>query len=427
MKIQLLMTGNELMSGDIVDSNSAMIAEKLKNIGLTIKRKVTVADDIDDLINEISHISQQANLLIINGGLGPTTDDLTAQALAKAANVPLVEHKEALEHLSAWCNKKGYELTGSNLKQAILPQGCSLIANSVGSAVGFRLTLNNCDIMCTPGVPSELSVMLTDVMLPIIQQQIPKEKQAHTSRLQIFGYGESGLQNLLNEHFHNWPKALELGFRASMPFVELKITSYTTEAKTLKALWISKIKTLLGEHIVHEISDKPLTMANCLLALLHKKNKTLTTAESCTGGLIASLLTQEAGASASFHAGFVTYANEIKQRILNVPSNILEQFGAVSEEVVTAMAEGALQKSSADLVIAVSGIAGPDGGSNEKPVGTVWIAWGEKGDINTVCLNIKTSRWYFQLMVANICLDLIRRKLINTQQTPRYFIERKAN
>lgn len=426
MKIQLLMTGNELMSGDIVDSNSVMIAEKLKNIGLTVKRKVTVADDINDLINEISHVSEQADLLIINGGLGPTTDDLTAEALAKAAKLPLEEHKEALAHLTTWCNQKGYELSGSNLKQAILPKGCSIIANSVGSAVGFRLTLNNCDIMCTPGVPSELSIMLTDVMLPIIQQKIPKEKQAHTSRLQVFGYGESSLQNALVENFPDWPKSLEVGYRASMPFVELKITSYTTTDNDLKTSWINKIKTLLGDHIVHEIIDKPLTMAKCLLTILQKHNKTLTTAESCTGGLISSLLTKEAGASLSFHAGFVTYANEIKQRILDVPSNLIEQYGAVSQEVVIAMAQGALQKSSADLVISVSGIAGPDGGSEEKPVGTVWIAWGNKNKIDSVCLNIKTNRWYFQLMVANICLDLIRRQLIESTQIPCYFIERKA-
>lgn len=426
MNIQLLMTGNELMSGDIIDSNSVMIADKLKNIGLTVKRKVTVADDLPDLVNEITHITQYADVLIINGGLGPTTDDLTAEALAKAANLPLSQHAEALEHLSYWCEKRGYALTGSNLKQAMLPQHCQVLANTVGSAVGFSLSLNECLIMCTPGVPSELAVMLDNVIIPHIKQNLPKNALVHTSRLQVFGYGESALQNMFSENFPDWPQKLDIGYRASLPFVELKITSQTAADKKLKQQWLSKIENVLGEHIVHVITEKSLSMAKCLLNELQQNNKTITTAESCTGGLIASLITKEAGASAHFHAGFVTYDNNIKQHVLGVDEATLIKHGAVSQAVVKEMAFGALQRSSSDIVIAVTGIAGPEGGTTDKPVGTVWIAWGTEKQLQTTCLQIKTNRENFQIMVANIALDLVRRQLRNNTSTPRYLIDRKA-
>lgn len=425
MKVQLLLTGNELMSGDIIDSNSAMMAQQLKEIGVEVKRKVTVSDDIDLLIAEITQISQQADVLIINGGLGPTTDDMTAEALAKAAEVPLCEHPSALAHITNWCEKKGAPLNGPNRKQSILPKGSNVVANSVGSAVGFKLTINDCDIYCTPGVPSELKVMLTNEVIPALTTQLPENLACHTSRFQVFGYGESGLQKLLAETFPDWPQTLEIGYRASMPLLELKITSRTVADMALKTHWVAKIKACLGEHIVSTTSNHPESLAATLINLLKSNNKTITTAESCTGGLISSLLTKEAGASNVFNAGFVTYSNDIKSTVLNVTKSTLDNHGAVSKETVIAMANGALNKSDSDYVIAVSGIAGPDGGTTEKPVGSFWIAWGSKSKIYTKYLQIKSSRWHFQLSVATIGLDLIRREIINTDEVPRYFIERK--
>ncbi|MGJ8692164.1 MAG: CinA family nicotinamide mononucleotide deamidase-related protein [Thalassotalea sp.] len=426
MKIQLLMTGNELMSGDIIDSNSAMIAQMFKDIGVEIKRKVTVSDDFDLLVNEIDIISQQADILIINGGLGPTTDDLTAQALAKVAKVGLTQHQQALEHIKAWCEKLGAVLNEPNLKQTILPDNCDIIANSVGSAVGIQLTVNNCLIMCTPGVPRELKVMLADEIIPYAANLLPKNIHVHTTRYQVFGYGESGLQKLIAEQLSDWPQALEIGFRASTPLLELKVTSRTAQDLVLKSDWLTKLKNCLGQHIIEEISDKPKTLAAILLTLLKQQDKTLTVAESCTGGLISSLITKEAGASAVFHAGFVTYSNDIKSSMLNVAPNTLIQNGAVSENVVIEMAKGALAKSQSELVIAVTGIAGPEGGTEGKPVGTVWIAWGDNEKIDTIRLQIKSNRWYFQQSVAAISLDLIRRKVLAINEIPRYFIERKA-
>lgn len=423
--VQLLLTGNELMTGDIVDSNSAMIAQQLKELGLEVSRKVTVADDIEILINEINQLAQHADILIINGGLGPTIDDLTAEALAKATRVELVEHPEALEHLKLWCKKRGAKLNAPNLKQTILPKSCDIIPNRYGSAVGFTVNHVNCDIYCTPGVPSELKIMVDEQILPLIAKSLPDELVSDVTRFQVFGLGESTLQNLINDKLPNWPQNIEIGFRAGMPLLEVKLTTTTQEAYKEKQFWESKLLDILGDHVLAKIENKPLSMANHVLSKLVEKNLKITAAESCTGGLISSMITQEAGASTSFNAGYVTYSNDIKTKLLGVPEALLNKYGAVSQEVVTAMAQGALQSSTADLAIAVSGIAGPGGGSDEKPVGTVWLAWGTKENMKSICLLMPLPRHYFQKYVATIGLDLIRRELINSQEIPCYIIERQ--
>ncbi|MFT7430464.1 MAG: nicotinamide-nucleotide amidase, partial [Colwellia sp.] len=419
--VHLLLTGNELMTGDIVDSNSAMIAQQCKAIGIKISRKVTLADDLDLLAKEIEHLTKDADVLIINGGLGPTTDDLTAQALALATQRSLKQHPIALAHLKSWCEQRNAHLGKANLKQALLPENCNIIANRIGSAVGFSLTLNNCQIFCTPGVPRELNIMLDEEIIPELASQSNFTAEMDITRLQLFGIGESTLQSMLLKNFPDWPKEVEVGFRASSPLIELKLTVEKNEYLSIKVDLIQKIKTLLNDHIIEEIKDKPYSLAELVLQLCQQKNLKITTAESCTGGLIASEITKVSGSSSSFEAGFVTYSNNMKSKLLHVDENILEQYGAVSEQTVIAMAEGALSIAGADLVIAVSGIAGPTGGSKEKPVGSVWIAWGNKDKIHTKYFCIKANRENFQRMVAARSLDLIRRLLIESSQTPLYF------
>ncbi|GAA6205267.1 CinA family nicotinamide mononucleotide deamidase-related protein [Thalassotalea sp. SU-HH00458] len=409
------------MVGDIIDSNSAMIAQYLLPLGASIERKVTVADDIELLIHEIQTISKQADVLIINGGLGPTIDDLTAQALAKSCQLPLTEHPSAVNHLQDWASRRGIPLDKTNLKQAMLPQSVNIIENRTGSAVGFHLNFQQCDIYCTPGVPSELAIMLQEEVIPLIQPKLSQHQHYQVLRLHVFGLGESTLQALLVEKFPAWPKEVDIGFRASSPFLELKLTIHQKQHIESLTTCRDKLYHLLGDHILSQLNDKTPTMAEYVLHLLQQKNQSICTAESCTGGLISSLLTNIAGSSKSFEAGYVTYSNKAKQQMLDVSNETLQQYGAVSEQVVIEMAQGALAKSDATYAIAVSGIAGPDGGSKEKPVGSVWIAWGSDKKIKTVYLCIKGTRRYFQTAVANRALDLIRRELIASTQQPYYF------
>jgi nicotinamide-nucleotide amidase len=423
MKIELLLTGDELMAGHIVDSNSAMIADKLSEHHYSIYRKITVGDNLNLLKEEIEQRSKNADVLIINGGLGPTTDDLTAQALAEVTGSPLIENTIALTHLENWCERLSFSLTAENRKQAILPEAVSIIPNPIGSAVGFAIDYQQCLIICTPGVPRELEIMLEQSIIASISERFPTSNKSSTLRLQTFGLGESSLQGIINQSFSDWPKAIDIGFRAAYPLLELKLTIQREGDIPLRSQWLERLKKEIGQYIVGE---NDISLPELVVNLLQKNRYQLTTAESCTGGLIASQITSVAGASTVFEAGFVTYSNTIKNQVLSVDQSILNEHGAVSEPVVLAMANNALAISQADYAIAVSGIAGPDGGTAEKPVGTVWIAWGENGSLKTKKLQLSVPRQWFQKMVAAMSLDLIRREILGITEIPYYFRDRSA-
>lgn len=430
LKIQFLLTGTELMVGDIVDTNSVMLAQSLKDHGAEVTRKVTLGDDFNSLVTEIEHISRQADVLLVNGGLGPTADDLTAEALAKVIGQPLEENTEALVHLEAWCERRGFNLAGANRKQIVLPKGVTIVPNPIGSAVGFSVVHNDCQIICTPGVPIELKQMWQQEILPQLLPRLPKVDKVKTVKIHTFGMGESAIQNLFDRNLADWPEEIEIGYRAASPLVDLKLTTRSEQAERLLPVWLPKIELLLGAHALKittvngntaEALEQPFTVAQGLVNLLTQKNQTVTTAESCTGGLIASNVTRIPGSSAVFEAGYVTYSNRIKSELLNVKKETLEAHGAVSEEVVLEMAKGALKASGADWAVSVSGIAGPSGGSEEKPVGTVWICWGNKEQLKTKCLVYPTNRLNFQRFIANVGLDLIRREILEINEAPSYF------
>ena len=420
--VQLLLTGDEIMSGDTVDSNSALIARRLAELGLAVYRKVTVGDDVELLQRELSSMAASSDLLIVNGGLGPTIDDLTAQVLAAAADVAIEEHPGAIAHLQSWCKNRNAALNAANLKQAMLPAGATIIDNPVGSAVGFELTLGRCRVICTPGVPSELIAMMNPIM-ESLAVELGSPQGREIIRLQTFGIGESSAQQMISDAGVEWPPEVELGFRAGAPQMEVKLTIADSAARAAQQRCKTLLETLLGDHIVGEGDT---LLAERVLQLLRDRGKTLTTAESCTGGLIASMLTRISGSSDGFHGGFVTYENSIKHSVLGVSKESLDKEGAVSESVVKQMAEGAMDRTGADYAIAVSGIAGPNGGSEEKPVGTVWLAWGSRETIHTRCLCWPVERTLFQTMIAAAGLDMIRRTLLGVDSEPRYFSQRSA-
>lgn len=422
LRVQLLLTGNEIMSGDTVDSNSALIARRLSELALGVYRKVTVGDDVPLLSDELAEMALASDVIIVNGGLGPTVDDLTAQIVADVAGVPIEEHPEAVAHLESWCGKRNLILNAANHKQAMLPAGAIIIDNPIGSAVGFEVQIGQCRVMCTPGVPSELIAMM-DLIVADLGQKLKRPAQRNIIRLQTFGLGESTAQQMISDQLKDWPEEVDLGFRAGAPQMEIKLTIDDAESIDAQKRCKTNLEGLFGDHIIGEGDT---LLAERVLQLLREQAKTVTTAESCTGGLIASMLTRISGASRGFHGGFVTYENEIKHRLLGVEKDSLKQHGAVSEAVVTQMANGAMERTGADYAIAVSGIAGPDGGTEEKPVGTVWLAWGARGNIRTRCLCWPVERTLFQTMVAAAGLDMIRRTLLDIEDEPRYFAQRRA-
>lgn len=423
-KVALLLTGNELMSGDTVDSNSSRIAIVLGERQIAISKKITVGDDQELLRESLRALCQDAGVVIINGGLGPTEDDLTADVVADVLGERLTDHPKAIKHLEEWCEKRGLELNASNLKQALLPESADIVDNPIGSAVGFAVEIGESLVITTPGVPVELTAML-----PEIGQRVAQRVGSGTTyirRLQTFGIGESTIQELVNERNQDWPEGVVLGFRSGLPQLELKLQVDDEALLEKRDQAEQLLLELIGDHVIGEDSDQ---LAMALQRVLVEKRMTLTTAESCTGGLIASLITKEAGSSQVFGAGFVTYANTAKQQVLHVSEDTINSHGAVSEGVVRAMLLGALTKANADIGIAVSGVAGPGGGSEDKPVGTVWLAWGTKDNNDAIRLQIPGSRERFQILVAAIGLDLMRRQLLELPPIPHYikrFVYRSA-
>ncbi len=422
LKVQLLLTGNEIMSGDTVDSNSALIARRLAELAITVHRKVTVGDDIELLQAELAAMADDADLLIVNGGLGPTIDDLTAEVLARVTGVDTEEHPRALAHLQDWCGRRRLTLNAANRKQAMLPAGADIIDNPIGSAVGFEMMVGKCRVICTPGVPGELAAML-DIIIADLARRTERPLERSILRLQTFGLGESTAQQMISDGIGDWPGEVELGFRAGAPQMEIKLSINSAGAMAARQRCREQLEQLFGDHI---IGEGDMTLAARVLDLLRERGATLTTAESCTGGLIASMLTRIPGSSDSFHAGFVTYANSIKHAVLGVDEQVLAREGAVSEPVVRQMALGAMERSGADYAIAVSGIAGPDGGTPDKPVGTVWLAWGSRDELHSCCLRWPVERTLFQTMVAAAGLDMIRRVLLGLDTEPRYFSQRRV-
>ncbi len=422
MKISLLLTGNELMSGDTVDSNSAYIAQSLKDLSLVPYIKKVVGDDTPLLISSIQELAAVSDVLVINGGLGPTVDDLTALALSKAIDSPLTRNADAYAKLDEWATRRGFVMTESNLKQTELPAVCEIIDNPNGSAMGFRCVFNDCLIMCTPGVPSEFKPMVENHILPLIREHGNIEARSTITRLRLFGITESGLQDTVNEIFPDWPAEVELGFRVQLPVIEVKFATVGDELLELNQQWADKFEAHFSDYVIGRDSVR---LSQALNLALQQKGLTITTAESCTGGQIASSITSEAGSSQVFEAGFVTYSNRMKTLSLGVADDLLAQYGAVSQEVVIAMAEGALLKSSADIAISISGIAGPTGGSDEKPVGLVWMAWGRAGAIKARKFFLPMGRVAFQRTATALAMDLVRREVLGLSTDVDYFSELK--
>lgn len=419
-RVQLLLTGNEIMSGDTVDSNSALIARRLGELAIGVYRKVTVGDDADLLRAELAAMVAASDLVIVNGGLGPTIDDLTAEILAAVAGVPLEEHPDAVTHLEGWCARRNLALNAANLKQAMLPRGAAIVDNPIGSAVGFEMTLGDCRVICTPGVPGELAAML-DIVVADLSRRLSQPAGRSILRLQTFGLGESTAQQVISDAVDDWPEEVELGFRAGAPQMEIKLTVQDAAALPAQQRCRERLESLIGDHIIGEGDT---LLAERVLQLLRERGATLSTAESCTGGLIASMLTRIPGSSDAFHAGFVTYSNDIKATVLGVGQDTLAQHGAVSEPVVREMALGAMARSGAGYAIAVSGIAGPGGGTADKPVGTVWLAWGSRDTLRTRNLCWPVERSLFQTMIAAAGLDMLRRMLLGIDEEPVYFSQR---
>jgi len=369
----ILSVGDELVLGQTVDTNSAWLSQQLASIGLPVAAHVTVGDDQKAIEQAIDEAAQRAEVIIITGGIGPTEDDLTRQALAAVMKTPLELNEDWLHRLEAFFRRSGREMPPMNRIQAMIPRGAQMIDNTAGTAAGIRAELTNGPrVFVMPGVPKEMKIMFERSIRPELEREssgaVILSKTLHT-----FGLGESTIAEKLGELMKR-DRNPSVGTTVSQGIVSLRINArFADRESAQRELNATEAACgfALGE-LIYGADDEPL--AAVVGKMLKRSNHSVATAESCTGGLLAKYLTDIAGSSAYFKYGWVTYADEAKQSELDVPAPLLAQHGAVSEPVVATMADGARNKSGADYALAISGIAGPDGGTPDKPVGTVCIA-----------------------------------------------------
>lgn len=389
----LLATGNELMTGDLVDSNSAWLAKQLTELQVGVRAKLTVGDQFEELVWAMTQAIEKAGLVILTGGLGPTSDDLTRALLARVSGRPLQRDPELLREIEAFFHQLGRTMKPVNRIQAEIPEGAQGLSNPVGTAPGIRIEIGAATVFALPGVPREMTAMFETHVRPWILQRTPPT--THRISILCCGRGESDLVEELAEVIERIRSCPELSFgtRASDSVIALKLTG--PRADELEQ-YAREIENRLGPIAFGRGNS---TLAEVVTQLLFQNGQSVVVAESCTAGEIGHEITTIPGSSQVFPGGWISYSNEFKHRFLDVPQPVLDSFGAVSDACVLAMAEGALQQSGADWAIAVSGIAGPGGGSPEKPVGLVYFAVGQPGNLHV-----------FKRTFSNLGRETIRRR-----------------
>lgn len=420
----ILAVGDELTLGQSLDTNSRFLADRLMALGIRTIEHATVPDDEPAIADAITRLASRTDLVIVSGGLGPTADDLTRQALAKAAGDEIVEDREALDAIRRWATRLGRSLTDAHRLQARRPASAACLPNSHGTAPGLHARLGErpVDVFCLPGPPRELRPMLETHVVPLLRP--PTDLVVRTRFLRTFGLGESDVASRLGDLLARDQSPL-VGLTASSGIVTCRIRweapGSPDEADARIESVAATIRQALGPTVFGE-GDTDLPEA--VLGLLRARSQTLAVAESCTGGLLGAMLTTVPGASTAFTGGWITYTNDLKTRQLGVPPSLFVEngLGAVSSETARAMAVGALERAGSDHALAITGIAGPDGGSEAKPVGTVWVAQVSRPPDAATAPPVEVRRFVFpyereavRLWSAHSALGMLRLRLIDAE------------
>ena len=408
LRAEVITIGTELTQGLVVDTNSAWISARLASIGIPTDFHTSVADDADRIERVVSEAASRSDAVFIAGGRGPTADDITREVVARAAGKTLVLHQPSLDVIQGMFARWGRQMTANNRSQACLPEGAEVIPNGRGTAPGFVVTIGRARVFVFPGVPHELYAMVDETAIPCLKKLQPSPSVLRMRRLRCFGWGESQVDEKVR-HLMAADRNPNVGLLVDNFVVTVKITAHAgseTEADALIAEDEREVRELLGE-IVFGVDDD--TLAGATARELLRRNLTIALAESCTGGMIGSLLTDISGISKSFLAGVASYSDASKRDLLGVPEGLLKEHGAVSEPVARAMAEGILKRTGADVTLAVTGIAGPTGGTPEKPVGLVYIVRADRQGAEARECRFTGGRDRIRARSALTALDMVRR------------------
>ncbi len=419
MTCAVLSIGTELTRGELVNSNAAWLAAGLTDLGFEVVEHDSVDDDRGRIVEALERLAKFAEVIVCTGGLGPTTDDLTTAAVAAALGVPVVRDEASLDHIRRRFERLGRPMSDSNAKQADFPEGANVLANPIGTAPGFEVRFRNARAFFMPGVPTEMKRMFDEQVVPRIRDIAPND--SHQIRLRTFGLPESVVGEKLAGVEDDFP-GVTIGYRAHFPEIEVKILARAPGpasrrpgapapadpqaiVRDLAERAAQEVRTRLGDIVYGEGED---TFAGVVGRTLRTRGWTLAIAESCTGGLVGHMITKEPGASDYLLLDAVTYANSAKQSVLGVDEDVLRGHGAVSPECACRMAEGARRVSGSDVALAITGIAGPAGGSDAKPVGLVYLAIATAKGTDVKERHFKGDRLWIQTLAAYVGLQMVR-------------------
>ena len=386
MRAEIITIGDELLIGQVVDTNSAWMAQILNENGIEVHQITSIHDDRAHILSALDDAFNRADIILTTGGLGPTKDDITKHVLCEYFDTHLIENACVRAHVEQLYAHRPDVLNKLTATQWLVPQNAHILTNRVGSAPIMVLRKGDKQLISMPGVPYEMKIAMTEQVLPYIGTQ---QSYIGHQTLQVYGISESALAIQLEQYEASKPDYIHLAYLPKDGVIRLRLSSYGQATESELNQWFEQLQTIVAPYLI-ATTDLPL---ECVLgALLQQKNQTIATAESCTGGKLAALLSKHSGSSAFYKGSVISYANSVKRDILGVSDEILNTHGAVSEETVIVMANNIRKQLDTDYSIAISGIAGPTGGTPDKPVGTVWMAWATPTQTIAECVQLGKLR-----------------------------------
>lgn len=407
----IITIGDELLIGQVVDTNSAWMGQQLSLLGITVKEKLAISDSRQSILDTLAYATTRADVILITGGLGPTKDDITKKVIAEYYADEMVWDQGTWDRIEGLFARWGRPTTEAHRGQCYMPSSCELLPNKMGTAPGMLFKKEHHMLISMPGVPYEMKYIMSEHILPLLKDRYQGTAIVHRT-IMTAGEGESRIADRIEAIVDAMPPHMSMAYLPSLGKVRLRITATGTDETTLR----QEIKAV-EEPIVAELGDlvfgyDDISLVNAIANICLEKGITIGTAESCTGGKVASMIVNEAGSSAYYQGSLVTYSNELKQQLLAVGAETLAAHGAVSEQTVIEMVAGARRQLRVDVAVAISGIAGPSGGSDEKPVGTIWVACGNENKTETYLIKAGKNREKNIEYAANYALIHLRRFIL---------------
>jgi len=418
MKAEIITIGDEILYGQTIDTNSAWLGTQLHAMGIEVREVLSVSDRRESILEALERAASRADLILVTGGLGPTNDDITKKTLAEYFGVGLKRNRAVEKQVQALFRRWNREASAVNLAQAELPENCEALSNKLGTAPGMLFKEKGKVFVSMPGVPHEMRAIFQNELAPRLRK-LWKFPAIRHYFVMTAGMGESQIASLLRDFEEKLPQNAGLAYLPSLGMVKLRLTARGEDGKELDA-WLERLgkelAALLPDIVFYSGRDEKMSISKAVGQMLLENKARLATAESCTGGKIAADITAIPGASHYFEGSVVAYSNRIKKKLLGVRAETLEKHGAVSEETVREMAEGVRKLLVTDYAVAVSGIAGPEGGSPQKPVGTVWTAIASPAGVRTKLLHLGGGRREIIQLTSNLTLNLLRRSILKNEQ-----------